>query len=85
MKIISYRLKTVKNDQIGVIQDHTIYNLNGCFGDINVIDLIQIDRYETIISDYLLNGDTIKHSPDEVISLPAVPHPTSIRDAYAFR
>ena len=46
MKIICYKIKTTNTHQVGVLQGELIQNLNSCFGNISIIDLIQIEDYQ---------------------------------------
>ena len=85
MKLISYKILDTETHQIGVLKDQSIFNLNTLFGDISLIDLIQIDDYQDRINNYITKGDLIKHYFNNITKLPAIPKPTSFRDAYAFR
>ena len=42
MKLLSYKIAENQIHQIGVLQDEIICNLNVFFGDISLIELIQI-------------------------------------------
>jgi len=85
MKLICYKIKTTKTHQIGVLQDDLIYNLNSSFGDISIIELIQIDDYQNKALNFISQKKCLKHRIKEITYLPTIPNPTSFRDAYAFR
>ena len=46
MKLLTYKINNLDTEQIGVFQNQLVYNLNNCFGDICLIDLIQIENYQ---------------------------------------
>jgi fumarylacetoacetate (FAA) hydrolase len=71
--------------QIGVLQNQLIYNLNNYFGDISLIELIQIEDYKDQVASFISNNDCLKHDINDITILPTIPKPTSFRDAYAFR
>ena len=85
MKIISYKLKSSEEHLIGVLKEDLIYNLNSCFGRINSIELIQINNYKKSIKDHLEKNLCDIHNYEEIVPLPAIYKPNSLRDAYAFR
>ncbi len=85
MKLLTYKLQNSEAHQIGVLNSNVIYNLNNCFGNISMIELIQIEDYQNKITSHIHNEDCIKHNIDDVIFLSPIPKPNSFRDAYAFR
>ena len=46
MKLITYKTNELETHQIGVLKNQVVYNLNNHFGDISLIDLIQIEDYQ---------------------------------------
>ena len=46
MKLLTYNITNNSTDQIGILQGDLIFNLNTIFGNIPLIDLIQIDNYQ---------------------------------------
>ena len=85
MKLISYKISSTSTHQIGVVKNEIVYNLNCCFGDISLIELVQIYDYQKKIHDYLSSSQTINYEINDVELLPPVPKPNSFRDAYAFK
>lgn len=85
MKLLCYKIAETQTHQIGVLQGGLIYNLNVFFGDISLIDLIQIDDYQNEIKSCLNKENTLTHNLQDIVFLPPVPKPNSFRDAYAFR
>tara|TARA_B110000444_G_scaffold236430_1_gene248302 strand:- start:217 stop:1194 length:978 start_codon:yes stop_codon:yes gene_type:complete len=85
MKLLTYRKNDLEAHQIGVLQNQLIYNLNNYFGNISLVELIQIDNYEDQVASFINNKDCLKHDINDISFLPAIPKPTSFRDAYAFR
>lgn len=85
MKLLSYKIKDTQVHQIGVVKGDEIYNLNACFGNINLIDIFQIIDFEKKINSYILSKESIKHNIKNIAFLPTVPYPNSFRDAYAFK
>ncbi|MEC7863694.1 MAG: fumarylacetoacetate hydrolase family protein [Bacteroidota bacterium] len=85
MKLLTYRTNKLKAHQIGVLQNQLVYSLNNCFGDISLVELVQIDNYQEKIASFISNEDCLKHDINNITILPAIPKPTSFRDAYAFR
>ena len=45
MKLLTYKIDKLEANQIGILQDGIVYNLNNCFGNISIVDLIQIENY----------------------------------------
>ena len=85
MKLLTYKTNNLEAYQIGVLQNQLIYNLNNYFGDISLVELIQIDNYQEKIASFISNNDCLKHDINDITILPTIPKPTSFRDAYAFR
>ncbi len=85
MKLLTYRTNNLEAHQIGVLQNQLVYNLNNCFGDISLVELIQIDNYQERTASFIRNEDCLKHDINDITILPTIPKPTSFRDAYAFR
>ena len=85
MKLLSYKIAENQTHQIGVLQDDYIYNLNSFFGDISLIELFQIEKYQNKVENYIASQNIVKHSIKNIVLLPPLPQPNSFRDAYAFR
>ena len=85
MKLLTYKIDKLEANQIGVLQDGLVYNLNNCFGDISLVDLIQIENYKDKVASFICNEDCLKHDIEDLQILPTIPKPNSFRDAYAFR
>jgi fumarylacetoacetate (FAA) hydrolase len=75
----------LETPQIGVLQNQIVYNLNVCFGNISLIELIQIEDYQDQVASLICNEDCLKHDINNIKVLPTIPKPNSFRDAYAFR
>tara|TARA_Y100001933_G_C18928501_1_gene534264 strand:- start:158 stop:1135 length:978 start_codon:yes stop_codon:yes gene_type:complete len=85
MKLLTYKIDKLEVNQIGVLQDGIVYNLNNYFGDISLVDLIQIENYKDKVASFTFNKDCLKHDFEDLQVLPTIPKPNSFRDAYAFR
>ncbi|MBT3611790.1 MAG: fumarylacetoacetate hydrolase family protein [Flavobacteriales bacterium] len=85
MKLLTYKIKKFDTPQIGVLQNQLVYNLNHCFGNISLLDLIQLKDYQDQVANFISNNDCLKHDIKDITVLPVIPKPTSFRDAYAFR
>ena len=85
MKLLTYRINHLETHQIGVLQNQLVYNLNTCFGDISLVELIQIEDYKDQVASFISNNDCLKHEINDITVLATIPKPTSFRDAYAFR
>ena len=85
MKLLTYKINDLKTPQIGVLQNQIVYNLNICFGNISLIELIQIEDYQDQVASFICNEGCLKHDIDNLTVLPTIPKPNSFRDAYAFR
>ena len=85
MKLSTYTLKKSDKELIGLLNKDSLINLNVFFGEICLIELIQLpDWKELIIKKIKLNNLTT-HNLEEVKLLAPIPRPNSLRDAYAFR
>ena len=85
MKLLTYKINNFDTPQIGVLQNQLVYGLNNCFGNISLIELIQLKKYQDQVASFICNEDCLKHDIKDVTGLPTIPKPTSFRDAYAFR
>ena len=85
MKLSTYTLKKSDKELIGLLNKDSLINLNVFFGEICLLELIQLpDWKELIIKKTKLNNLTT-HTLEEVKLLAPIPRPNSLRDAYAFR
>ena len=85
MKLSTYTLKKSDKELIGLLNKDSLINLNVFFGEICLLELIQLpDWKEIIIKKTKLNNLTT-HNLEEVKLLAPIPRPNSLRDAYAFR
>ena len=85
MKILTYKTSELEAHQLGVVKNQLVYNLNNFFGDIDLIELIQIEGYQKKINNFTSNARCLTHNIDDINILPTIPNPKSFRDAYAFR
>ena len=85
MKLVTYKIKNIITHQIGVVKDDIVFNLNHLFGNIGLVDLIQLENYQSRINDVIHDKNISKHKLSNVTLLPPIPKPNSFRDAYAFR
>ena len=85
MKLVTYKIKNIKTHQIGVVKDDIVFNLNHLFGDIGLVDLIQLENYKSRVNGVIHDKNISKHKLSNVTLLPPIPKPNSFRDAYAFR
>ena len=85
MKLLCYQPKNSEKENIGVLIKDTIYNLNAAFGNITMIDLIQLKDFKNQITKYLNCNDVQTCKMNEVSLLSPIPKPSSFRDAYSFR
>ena len=85
MKLLTYKTNDLEVHQIGVLENQLVYSLNNCFGDISLIELIQIKDYKKQAVSFISNKHCSKHKLKDITILPTIPKPTSFRDAYAFR
>jgi len=85
MKLSTYTLKKSDKELIGLLNKDSLINLNVFFGEICLLELIQLpDWKELIIKKTKLNNLTT-HNLEEVKLLAPITRPNSLRDAYAFR
>ena len=85
MKLLTYKIPNSEIHQIGVLKLDIIYNMNTHFGDISMIDLIQVENFKDKINDLISKKECIEHSISNITILSPIPRPRSLRDAYAFR
>ena len=63
MKLLTYRTNNLDTPQIGVLQNHLVYNLNHCFGNISLIELIQLEKYKDQVTNFMRNDCLLYTSP----------------------
>ena len=85
MKLLTYRIDKINVDQIGILHNQSVFNLNACFGNKSLIEIIQIKNYQEKIANFISSKDCKKHDINNIMLLPPIPKPSSFRDAYAFR
>lgn len=85
MKLLTYKTNDFEAHQLGVLKNQLVYNLNNCFGDISLIELIQIEDYKQRVNTFVDNNNCLTHDINNITILPPIPKPSSFRDAYAFR
>tara|TARA_B100000768_G_scaffold96195_1_gene89775 strand:+ start:610 stop:1587 length:978 start_codon:yes stop_codon:yes gene_type:complete len=85
MKLLTYKIPNSEIHQIGVLKLDIIYNMNTHFGDISMIDLIQVENFKDKINNLIIKKKCIEHSIINITILSPIPKPRSLRDAYAFR
>jgi len=85
MKILTYKTSELETHQLGVLKNQLVYNINHFFGDIVLIELIQIENYQKKINDLTSKSSCLTHNINDITVLPTIPYPNSFRDAYAFR
>jgi len=85
MKLLTYKTSESESHQLGVLKNQLVYNLNSYFGNISLIELIQLNDYKQQINAFISNNDCLTHDFNNITILPTIPKPTSFRDAYAFR
>ncbi len=85
MKLLTYRINKIEVDQIGILHNQLIYNLNDCFEDKSLIEIVQIEDYQNKIANFISDKNCKKHNINNIKLLPPIPKPNSFRDAYAFR
>ena len=78
MKLLTYKIKNLDTQQIGVIQNQSVYNLTNCFGNISLVDLIQLEDYQDHVANFISNNDCLKHDIKDITVLPVIPKPTAI-------
>lgn len=85
MKLLSYRIDKIEVDQVGILHNQLVYNLNACFGDKSLVEIVQIKDYQDKIAAFISNKNCKKDDINNIMLLPPVSNPNSFRDAYAFR
>ena len=85
MKLLTYKTSELEAHQLGVLKNQLVYNLNDFFGNISLINLIQITDYKQQVEAFTSNNNCLTHNIKDITILPTIPKPTSFRDAYAFR
>jgi fumarylacetoacetate (FAA) hydrolase len=85
MKLLSYKSNEFEEHQIGLLKNQLVYNLNNFFGNISLVELIQIEDYKEKVKAFTSNKNCLTHDFNSIRLLPPIPKPTSFRDAYAFR
>ena len=65
MKLLSYKIDKIQVDQVGILHNQSIFNLNDCFNNNSLLEIIQIgsSRYKDARSNTL-----VKYRPDQVMA-----------------
>ena len=85
MKLSTYTLKKSDKELIGLLNKDSLINLNVFFGEISLLELIQLPDWKELIINKTKSNNLITHKLEEVKLLAPIPRPNSLRDAYAFR
>lgn len=85
MKLSTYTLKKTNKELIGLLQKDSLINLNVFFGEISLLELIQLPDWKELIINKTKSNNLTIHKLEEVKLLAPIPRPNSLRDAYAFR
>ena len=85
MKLSTYTLKKSNKELIGLLKKDTLINLNVFFGEISLLELIQLPDWKELIINKTKSNNLTTHKLEEVKLLAPIPRPNSLRDAYAFR
>ena len=85
MKLLTYKTRKSETHKLGVLKNQLVFNLNNFFGDISLVELIQIEDYKNQINSFINKDNCLSHNINDIIMLPIIPKPPSFRDAYAFR
>ena len=85
MKLLTYKTSKSETHQLGVLKGQLVYNLNNYFGNISLVQLIQIEDYKQKINHFIIKNNCLIHDIHDITILPTIPKPPSFRDAYAFR
>ncbi len=85
MKLSTYTLKKSNKELIGLLKKDSLINLNVFFGDISLLELIQLPDWKELIINKTKSNNLTTHKLEEVKLLAPIPRPNSLRDAYAFR
>ena len=85
MKLSTYTLKKSNKELIGLLNKDSLINLNVFFGEICLLELIQLPDWKELIIKKTKSNNLTTHTLEEVKLLAPIPRPNSLRDAYAFR
>ena len=85
MKLSTYTLKKSNKELIGLLKKDSLINLNIFFGEISLLELIQLPDWNELIINKTKSNNLTTHKLEEVKLLAPIPRPNSLRDAYAFR
>ena len=85
MKLSTYTLKKSSKELIGLLKKDSLINLNVFFGEISLLELIQLPDWKELIIKKTKSNNLTTHKLEEVKLLAPIPRPNSLRDAYAFR
>ena len=85
MKLSTYTLKKTNKELIGLLKKDSLINLNVFFGEISLLELIQLPDWKELIINKTKSNNLTIHKLEEVKLLAPIPRPNSLRDAYAFR
>ena len=85
MKLSTYTLKKSNKELIGLLNKDSLINLNVFFGEICLLELIQLPDWKELIINKTKSNNLTTHKLEEVKLLAPIPRPNSLRDAYAFR
>jgi len=85
MILSTYKIANSNKELIGFLDQDIIVNLNSFFGNISLVELIQIPKWKEAVSEEFKRGKLTTHQLNEVTILAPIPKPNSFRDAYAFR
>lgn len=85
MKLSTYTLKKSDKELIGLLNKDSLINLNVFFGEICLLELIQLPDWKELIIKKTKSNNLTTHNLEEVKLLAPIPRPNSLRDAYAFR
>jgi len=85
MILSTYKIANSQQELIGFLDKDLIVNLNSAFGNISLIELIQIPKWKEVVKKEFKKGKLKTQQLNEVTILSPIPKPNSFRDAYAFR
>jgi len=85
MILSTYKISNSNQELIGLLDKDIIINLNTAFGNISLIELIQISEWKDKVLKEVGSGKLTRHILDKVSLLSPIPKPNSFRDAYAFK
>ena len=85
MKLSTYTLKKSDKELIGLLNKDSLINLNVFFGEISLVELIQLPDWKELIIKKTKSNNLTTHKLEEVKLLAPIARPNSLRDAYAFR